>query len=119
MLHDIVTFLEGWAPYIWLFGSIFGVIMSGVLLKQAYEQKVVSRTSNREAVVAFWLRHSAYFFLLHFGYVIVGFLSVAKIDNDWTSLIIITILVSTPLILVYRSYDSLRLNASQRRQNEQ
>lgn len=113
MIHEVTLFLERWSPHIWLFGSIFGVFMSGMLLKQAHAQRIVLQTTDRADTSRFWFRHSASFFSMHFAYLIVGILTVAEIRNDWVSLLILIILVGTPLMLVYRSYDSLRLNSSE------
>lgn len=110
--HEITLFVQKWSPYIWLFGSLFGVFMSGILLKRSYEQRVVLRASDRQSVSAFWFRHAIWFFLLHFSYVVVGIIAVAKIDTDWSNLLILLVLLLTPLTLVYRSYDSLRVNSN-------
>lgn len=111
-MREVLTFLSRWSPYIWLFGSIFGVLLSSILLKRSYEQRVVLRVSDRRAMSRYWFRHALWFFLLHSSYVVVGVLSILKFESDWASVVILVSLVGTPLVLVYRSYDSLRAAGS-------
>lgn len=111
-LHEITLFIQKWSPYIWMFGSLFGVFLSGILLKRGYEQRVVLRGTDRNSISAYWFRHAMWFFILHFSYVIVGVISILRVQSDWASLLVLTILLATPMSLVYRSYDSLRVQAS-------
>lgn len=108
-MHDVLVFLQKWSPHIWLFGSLFGVPLSATLLVRAYRQRVVLAATDRAAISRFWFRHGVWFFTLHVGYTIIGLLSVAKVQSDWASLFTLVFLVATPLVLVYRSFDSLRL----------
>ena len=112
-MRGLVEFLQKWSPHIWMFGSVFGCILSGILLKQAYTQRLLLRNTDRADTSAFWFRHGMWFFLMHLGYVVVGAISLARLESDWASLVVMVTLVATPLILVYRSYDSLRQNSSQ------
>lgn len=109
-MHGLLVFLQKWSPHIWLFGSVFGVLMSGVLLKQAYDQRIMLANADPRSVSRFWFRHGVWFFFLHFGYLIIGILAVLEVESDWANLLTLFFLVISPLVLVYRSYDSLRLS---------
>jgi hypothetical protein len=113
MTHEVTVFLSKWAPHVWLFGSVFGVLISGALY--ARSRKTLRELRFADAglrdTTAFWYRHAAWFLVMHVGYVVVGVLSVLGIRNDWARLVTLFFLLATPLILVYRSYDSLRQSA--------
>lgn len=109
-MHELLVFLTKWSPHIWLFGSVFGVLMSGALLKAAYEQRVELDNPDPYSTSRFWFRHGVWFFMLHFGYLVIGILAVMEVKNDWANLVTLFFLVTSPLVLVYRSYDSLRLS---------
>lgn len=111
-MTDLLTFLTKWSPYIWLFGSVFGVMMSGALMFRVYEQRVVMKhfEGSQTETSKFWFRHGVWFLLMHTGFVLVGALAVLEARSEWANLTTIVVLLATPLILVYRSYDCLRLD---------
>ncbi len=116
MIAEVLKFLTKWSPYIWMFGSIFGVTMSGALLKRAWEQRVLQKAIDGDLhpTTAFWFRHALWFFLLHAGFLFIGFIAVLRLTSPWASLVTLLFLVTTPLVLVFRSYDSLRLQSKLR-----
>lgn len=111
-MHDLLVWLTTWSPYIWLFGSIFGVFLSGTLFHRSMRAfyKLEDEPAYDTRSLRYWRRHAAWFLVLHASYVVVGFLSIAEIEDDWASFIVLTVLLATPLILVYRSWDSLVFN---------
>lgn len=113
-MHDVLVFLTRWSPHIWLFGSLFGVAMSGTLFKRSYDQRRLwlHVAGKDRTVVKFWYRHAVWFFLMHLGFSAVGVLAVAEVKEDWADLLTLFVLMSIPVVLVYRSYDALRLNTS-------
>lgn len=118
MVHDVLEFLTKWSPHIWLFGSLFGVPLSTILTHRAFKQRIVLAGTDRAPISRFWFRHGVWFLILHVGYTIVGLLAVAKVKNDWASLLTLLFLVFTPLILVYRSFDSLIVENKARKAEE-
>lgn len=110
-LHEVTVFVQHWSPHVWLFGSLFGIPMSFALYRRA---RRAADLAPEAPVSDFWTRHAAWFLALHVSYAFVGVVAVSEWRSDWASLITILILVATPLILVYRSYDSLRLHRGDR-----
>lgn len=113
-MHELLLFIQRWSPHLWLFGSIFGVVMSATLFKQArdYRKEIGGRGTSDTA--DFWYRHGVWFLLMHVAFMLVGVLAVAKVQTDVSNLFVLTVLLAIPLILVYRSYDSLRLHSRER-----
>lgn len=106
-LHEITLFFQRWSPHIWLFGSLFGIPMSLTLYRRA---RLAALKHPGLPVSEFWIRHAGWFLFLHISYAAIGIVAVAKWHNDLLDLVTLLILIATPLILVYRSYDSLRLH---------
>lgn len=117
MIHEILVFLQKWSPHIWLFGSIFGVLMSATLFYRKLEQRIATKIIDGDVhdSAKFWLRHGTWFFIMHLSFLNVGMFAVLKVRSDWVDLMTLVTLDVVPLILVYRSYDSLRLDLQLRR----
>lgn len=110
-----LEFVQRWSPHVWLFGSVFGVAMSGTLFTRAHKRRRALEGSPAGGAIAdFWYRHSLWFLVLHAGYLVVGIIAVAKVRTEFTDLFTLFFLVITPLVLVYRSYDSLLLSRRSR-----
>lgn len=109
-MHALVEFLQKWSPHIWLFGSLFGVALSGALFRRSIRalDKLEGAPIVDDRTLRYWRRHSTRFLVLHVSYAVVGLITVAGIRSDWASLLVLVILLATPLVLVHASYDSLR-----------
>lgn len=118
-MNAVLEFLTDWSPHIWLFASIFGALMSGTLFDQSVRTLIkLEGSSDGEQLRSFryWRRHSGTFFALHLSFVVVGMLSVLEVRAPWASLVILAVLLAVPLVLVWRSYDSLRFMGGRRGQ---
>jgi hypothetical protein len=120
VIHDILGFLTRWSPHIWLVFSVFGILMSATLTTQAFHRRQILKGHPQlpQTVPRYWFRHAVSFLFLHTGYVVVGVFSVAHVRSDWADLLTLGFLLATPLVLAFRSFDSLRLSYLQRKERQ-
>lgn len=118
-MHDVTVFLQRWSPHVWLAFSLAGALMSGALTIQAWKRrKALFLHRQPQVVPRFWFRHAVSFLFMHTGYVVVGIVAILKVQADWANLLVLGFLLATPLMLFFRSYDSLRLSYLQRKERE-
>jgi hypothetical protein len=102
-----------------MFGSIFGAAMSLTLLGQAWSfRRDIAGGKGISESADFWFRHGLWFSVMHLSFVVVGVFAIGKLTADWANFIVLVVLLAIPLVLVYRSYDSLRLHSRERRRVE-
>jgi hypothetical protein len=115
-VNGLLAFLTRWSPHVWLAFSIFGAMLSGTLFHRAVRTlaKIEGAPSADTGAWHYWRRHAASHLVMHLGFIIVGLVAVAQVQSVWAALLTLTILLAIPIVLAWRSYDSLRFMGAKR-----